>query len=71
MQGPFTATVDIGSPFKVTSTPYMIAGQPAKPAAVVRRIVWPVLVVVPILVLVLLVVAGVVVVLVVRKGQAQ
>jgi hypothetical protein len=56
----------------MTSEPYTIAGTAAiEPQIVVRRNVWPVLVVVPVLVIVSLIIAGVIVVLVVRKGQAQ
>jgi len=54
----------------MTSTPYTIAGQPIEPMIVVRRRVWPVLVVVPVLALVSLIIAGVIV-LVVYKGQTR
>ncbi|MCJ7675264.1 MAG: hypothetical protein MUO33_08945 [Sedimentisphaerales bacterium] len=43
MQGPFIATVDIGSPFKMTSEPYTIAGPPAiEPEIIGKRNLWPI-----------------------------
>jgi hypothetical protein len=46
MKGPFIATVDIGSPFKMTSEPYTIAGPPAIEAEIPgKRNLWPTIIV--------------------------
>jgi hypothetical protein len=43
VKGPFIATVDIGSPFKMTSEPYTIAGPPAiEPKIIGKRNLWPI-----------------------------
>jgi len=43
VKGPFIATVDIGSPFKMTSEPYTMAGPPAiEPEIIGKRNLWPI-----------------------------
>ena len=65
MKGPFLATVDIGSPFKMTSEPYTIAGPSAiEPEIIGKRNLWPTIIV-------LSFIAGLVIVLVFRRTHTR